>query len=831
MLLKKWIPAAVFLVTFTSTILIWRALVDSEQGALRRHVSSTAVRAREFIRDELENHAQSISRLGKSRELSSAEPVWRSDAQLLIESDPAYKGIVLTGPGRAGVSIVPDDMPSQVMADERSAKAFTAAKLTGAPVVSPPVGLAGGRLGFIIAVPLSEGRNFGGVVAGLFESREFVKNVLGDSRHELDGHIISVSALSHELYRSSAELTDGWEERLTLEYGGADWQIVVWPGQETVSRYITSLPQAIFALGSISSGLLAALVFFAQANKIKTGDLERANEMLKAEVRQRAVTGDELRRSDEKFRSLVETMSDLIWEIDRDFRYSYVSPRITDVLGYSQAEVLGKTPWDFMPLAEAGKMKKMFAEAFEAKEPMSLVENVNIRKDGALVVLETSGSPVFDKEGVFSGYRGVDRNVTPRKKAEEALKRTNERLQNAQRISRLGSWDWDIEKDELHWSDEIYRIFGVEPGEFGATYEAFLGFVHPEDRMAVHRAVTESLTLRKPYSIEHRIVLADGTLKVIHEQGEVRFNAAGNPASMSGTVQDVTERKQIDEQLRLYRDHLRELVEERTAELNGLNEKLKFEVEIRKKAEEAVTRMNEDLEKRAVELERVNKELEAFTYSASHDLQEPLRVISGYVQLIGRRYKSRLDKDADEFISYAVDGVARMQRLITDLLSYSRVGRFSSLSPVDFEAALGRVKANLSVAIEESGALIRNGGLPVVLADESQIDQLLMNLVSNAIKYRGRSTPLITVNASKEGQEWVFSVSDNGIGIDPKYSAKVFDIFQRLHRSAEYPGTGIGLSICKKVVENHGGRIWVESLPGAGSTFYFTLPDKEAAHA
>lgn len=833
MLLKRWMPAAVLAVTLISTVLIWRALVNSERSALESRVEATAAYAREFLSDELENHAQAISRLGKRWHLSSGASTWTRDALLLIESDQSFIGVVMTGQEGEVLSSAPPELSSlsSLIKEAPVAKAFAAARSTGAPAVSSHVTLEGGRHGFVIAVPLSEGKAFSGIAAGVFESREFIREVMDDSRHELDGNVISVSSGGAELFRSGAAPANGWQQELSFEEAAADWRITVWPGPETISEHVTVLPQAIFALGSISSILLAALVFFAQANSRKTEDLESANSMLKAEVRQRARTEDDLRRSDEKFRSLVETMSDLIWEVDEQARYTYVSPKVKDVLGYDPGEMVGKSPWDFMQLNEAEKVKKRLAAIFESREPFSLLENMSIRRDGSLVALETSGSPVFDKEGSFAGYRGVDRNVTPRKKAEDELKRTNERLENAQRIANLGSWEWDMEKDELHWSDEIYRIFGLKPGEFEATYETFLSYVHPEDRMAVHRSVTEALTLKKPYSIEHRIVLADGTQKVVHEQGEVKFSSAGEAAAMSGTIIDITERKQIDEQLRLYRDHLRELVEERTSELNELNEKLKFEVEIRKKAEGAVTMMNEDLEKRAVELERVNKELEAFTYSASHDLQEPLRVISGYVQLLGRRYKGKLDSDADEFISFAVDGVARMQRLISDLLSYSRVGRLSGLSPVDFEAALTRVKANLKVLLDESGAVVRSGALPIVMADQSQIDQLLMNLLGNAIKYRGAGTPLITVSAARDGADWVFSVSDNGIGIDPKYAEKVFDIFQRLHGSGEYPGTGIGLSICKKVVENHGGRIWVESLPGAGSTFYFTIPEKEAANA
>lgn len=316
MLLKRWIPTAVLVVTLLSTVLIWRALVRSERTALTSHVASTASAAREFLRDELEYHAQAISRLGKRWDLSAGESAWSRDALILIESSPAFRAIVLTGPASDVLSSVPAEIPASVMSGEQAAKAFAAARLSGSPALSAPVKLEGGGMGFVIAVPLSDGREFGGIVAGLFEGREFVKSVLSDSRHELDGRIVSVSSGGVELYRNSAAQVGGWSQEVSLEGAGADWKITVWPVQEVIAEYITILPQTILALGSISSVLLSALIYLAQTNRLKTRNLEKANEMLKAEVRQRAGTEEELRRSDEKFRSLVETMSDWIWEVD-----------------------------------------------------------------------------------------------------------------------------------------------------------------------------------------------------------------------------------------------------------------------------------------------------------------------------------------------------------------------------------------------------------------------------------------------------------------------------------------------------------------------------------
>jgi len=246
----------------------------------------------------------------------------------------------------------------------------------------------------------------------------------------------------------------------------------------------------------------------------------------------------------------------------------------------------------------------------------------------------------------------------------------------------------------------------------------------------------------------------------------------------------------------------------------------------RTKASE-LEKINARITRISQELERSNKELEEFAYIASHDLQEPIRMVISYVQLLERHYKDKLDKDANMFINYAVDGANRMQNLIQDLLMYARVGSKSkNFAMTDTLHVLEYAKLNLTMVISESGVKITNGDMPTVFGDKTQLIELFQNLIGNSIKFRKKDVVSeIHVNAEKKDNEWLFSIRDNGIGIEKEHFDRIFLIFQRLHRREEYPGTGIGLAYCKKIVERHGGRIWVESEYGQGTTFFFTIPD------
>ena len=377
----------------------------------------------------------------------------------------------------------------------------------------------------------------------------------------------------------------------------------------------------------------------------------------------------------------------------------------------------------------------------------------------------------------------------------------------------------DTRGQRVYNSPSYERILGYSPEQLEAT--SSFEQIHPDDREKVKEAAAEASRSGVGRRIEYRMRHKDGSWRVLESTASTILDAEGRVNKLVIVNRDITDRKRAETALQEHKIHLEELVATRTAELRRANEQLQLDVSERMQVQQELTRKLE-------ELARSNAELEQFAYVASHDLQEPLRMVASYTQLLGRRYQGKLDANADEFIGFAVDGATRMQQLIEDLLSYSRLTtRGKALTWTEAGAACNAAIGNLQESIKDSNAIVSVGPLPSVFADASQLTALFQNLIGNAIKYSNERRPEIRVDAVPQGDEWVFSVQDNGIGIEQQYFERIFQMFQRLHSRKDYPGTGIGLAVCKKIVERHGGRIWLESQPGQGSTFLLTIPKAE----
>lgn len=359
------------------------------------------------------------------------------------------------------------------------------------------------------------------------------------------------------------------------------------------------------------------------------------------------------------------------------------------------------------------------------------------------------------------------------------LKLSEEKLNDAQRLAKIGNWEWNILDNSIGWSEELYHIFGKNRTTFETSYENYMDCIHPDDRNYLNEIIQKSYQDHLPFDCFHRIVLPNDEERIINSRGEVYLNNTGDVIKMIGTAQDVTERKIAEQKL----------------------------------------------EKSNIELQRKNKEIEQFAYAASHDLQEPLRSISNFSTLLAKKLENNPDTAINKYMRLITGGANRMSKLIFDLLEYSRLGKDMSKSITDCNILMQDVLTDLTSLIEENQAKIYIQKLPVINCYD--LKSVFQNLIINAIKFKkSREFPIINISASETEKEFLFKIQDNGIGIEKEYYNRIFIIFQRLHTRFEYAGTGIGLSQCKKIIEQHGGKIWVESEFGEGSTFYFTIPKK-----
>ena len=488
--------------------------------------------------------------------------------------------------------------------------------------------------------------------------------------------------------------------------------------------------------------------------------------------------------SEAKYRGLLEAAPDAMVVVDQRGKIVLLNLQAEKTFGYSRNELVGQQVKNIIPEGFAERLiadgTRTAAEAL-AQRIGAGIELNGRRKDGSEFPIEIMLSPLEGAEGIL--VTAAIRDISVRKAAEEHLAQMEARYRGL----------LEAAPDAMvvvNAGGEIVLLNVQAEKQFGYSRHELVG-------QRVKNIIPEGFAER---------IIADGT----RTAAEALAQQIGMGIELIGRRKDGGEFP-IELMLSPLQSVEGVLV---TAAIRDIS--------VRKKSEE-------HLVKAVAELKRSNDELQQFAYVASHDLQEPLRMVASYTQLIAKRYKGRLDSDADEFIAFAVDGCNRMQGLIQDLLAYSRAGtNGKALCEASAENALQVALTNLRITIEQSGAVISHDPLPVIRMDETQLTQVFQNLIGNAIKYRSTQAPRVHVSAANNvSNEWIFSVRDNGLGIAPKYFDRIFVLFQRLHGRNEFEGTGIGLAICKKVLERLGGRIWVESLPEKGSTFYFALPERD----
>ncbi len=558
-----------------------------------------------------------------------------------------------------------------------------------------------------------------------------------------------------------------------------------------------------------------------------TQQLQTQNEQLEREIQERQRAQEELRRSEERFQLIAQATNDAIWDWNLVTNMVWWNEGIQKLFGYPISEVGKHSAWWYEQIQpdDRERIKADIHAAIDQGHHSWASEYRFRRADGLYACVFDRGYIIYDRDGAPTRMIGGMTDITDRKQAEAAIKQQNQRSQLFAEVTLKIRQSLQLDEILQTTVTEVQRILQADRVLIYRLWADGTG-------SGVAEAVQPGLPQVMGQSFGEEIFPAE--MKQKYRQGWMRqIENINQNQQISACLVNFLQQFQVKAKLVvpiLAKQELWGLLI--VHQCSGPRQWTVFETELLQQLANQIgialtqAQLLEQETLQRQELARSNAELQQFAYIASHDLQEPLRMVTSYLQLLERRYKGKLDADADDFIHYAVDGAVRMRTLINDLLTYSRIGtRGRPFELTNCNAAVAHAIANLKIAIEESAAIVTYKDLPDLIADPVQLTQLFQNLVSNAIKFRSQAAPQVGIEASRQDDAWLFSVRDNGIGIDPQYADRIFVIFQRLNNRVDYVGTGIGLAVCKKIVERHGGKIWVQSELGQGATFYFTIPD------
>lgn len=500
----------------------------------------------------------------------------------------------------------------------------------------------------------------------------------------------------------------------------------------------------------------------------------------------RDITEEKL--AEEKTRLIMNAALDAIICMDKRGLITFWNPQAEKIFGWHAEEVMGKLLSEtIIPLEFREKHNRglaAYAKSGQGQVLNTILELSAINKNNTEFPIELTVLPI--RQGNEEFFCAFVRDITGRKMAEQQLTLSKERYDTIAKATNDVIYEWDIVKNLNYWGEGYESLFGHKRTGDTMPSETWVENLHPEEKEKLFASVYEAFANKRTSMMrEMRFRCADGSYKTVFDKLVIVYDEQDRPIRIVGAMQDITERKKI---------------------------------------ETSIINLNEELNKRAEELATSNSELEQFAYVVSHDLQEPLRMVSSFLQLLQKKYDGQLDETAQQYIGFSVEGAERMKHLILDLLEYSRVNTSQEKrSTTNISDIITQVLDTYACKIKESNATIKVSLMPTARVNSMQLTQLFQNLIGNALKYNRSAQPEIEIGYKENSDSWQFFVKDNGIGIDPKFYERIFIIFQRLHTKNQFSGTGIGLAICKKIVEKHEGRIWVESEQGKGSTFHFTI--------